>query len=159
MNWRSFGPDPVILKEQRLEGTPSFEGIRGRCIDMEIRLRPGGERSTGSSLCGSRRGRRKNGPVYTEFTYEPESSAVRFDRSHSGGGRTEKAVRQVKVRDRGGRLTLRLVLDRLSAEMFINDGEQVLSNVICTDRSAEDITFFIDGVAVVDIAKYRIKEK
>ena len=54
---------------------------------------------------------------------------------------------------------MRLVLDRLSAEVFINDGEQVLSNVIYTDRSAEDITFFIDGVAMVDIAKYRIKEK
>ena len=63
------------------------------------------------------------------------------------------------MRERNGELTMRLVLDRLSAEVFINDGEQVLSNVIYTDRSAEDITFFIDGVAMVDIAKYRIKEK
>ncbi len=151
--------DPVILKDELLSGRTSFEGIRGRCIDMEISLRPDGDEMYRKFGLRFAQGETENRPVYTEFTYEPESSAVRFDRSHSGGGRTEKAVRQVKVRDRGGRLTLRLVLDRFSAEIFINDGEQVLSNVICTDRSAEDITFYMSGTAMMDVAKYRIKEK
>ena len=151
--------DPVILKEQRLEGARTFEGIRGRCIDMEIHLRPCGERSYREFTLRFAQGKPGGEEVYTRFTYEPEISAVTFDRSHAGAGRTKKTRRQVKVRERNGELTMRLVLDRLSAEVFINDGEQVLSNVIYTDRSAEDITFFIDGVAMVDIAKYRIKEK
>ena len=151
--------EPVILKEQRLEGTRAFEGIRGRCIDMEIHLQPCGERSYREFTLRFAQGKSEGEEVYTRFTYEPEISAVTFDRSHAGAGRTKKTRRQVKVRERNGELTMRLVLDRLSAEVFINDGEQVLSNVIYTDRSAEDITFFIDGVAMVDIAKYRIKEK
>ena len=151
--------EPVILKEQRLEGAQSFEGIRGRCIDMEIHLRPAGERLYREFTLRFAQGQAEGEEVFTRFTYEPEISAVTIDRSHSGAGHTKKTRRQVKVRDRGGELTMRLVLDRLSAEVFINDGEQVLSNVIYTDRSAEEITFFIDGVAMVDIAKYRIKEK
>ena len=151
--------EPVILKGQRLEGARSFEGIRGRCIDMEIHLRPEGERLYREFTLRFAQGQAEGEEVFTRFTYEPEISAVTIDRSHSGTGHTKKTRRQVKVRDRGGELTMRLVLDRLSAEVFINDGEQVLSNVIYTDRSAEEITLFIDGVAMVDIAKYRIKEK
>ena len=53
---------------------------------------------------------------------------------------------------------MRVLLDRLSAEIFINDGEQVMSAVIYTDRHAEDITFYVKGTAMMDIAKYRIEE-
>ena len=83
---------------------------------------------------------------------------VTLDRSHAGPGKTELTEAQAAVRDRGGRLDVRILLDKLSAELFINDGEQVMSAVIYTDRRAEDITFFVKGTAVMDIAKYRIKE-
>ena len=151
--------EPVILRGQRLDSARTFEGIRGRCIDMEIHLRPAGENVYREFTLRFAQGQVNGEEVFTSFTYAPEDSMVTIDRSHSGAGHTKKTRRQVKVRDRGGELTMRLVLDRMSAEVFINDGEQVLSNVIYTDRSAEDITFFIDGVAMVDIAKYRIKEK
>ena len=81
-----------------------------------------------------------------------------LDRSHAGPGKTELVSRQAKVRDRDGRIDLRVIIDRLSAEIFINDGEQVMSAVVYTDRHAEDITFYVKGAAVMDIAKYRIKE-
>ena len=96
--------------------------------------------------------------LYTEFIYEPESSVATLDRSHAGPGKTELVKAQAAVRDRCGKLDLRILLDRLSAEIFINDGEQVMSAVIYTDRHAEDITFYVKGTAVMDIAKYRIKE-
>ena len=83
---------------------------------------------------------------------------VTLDRSQAGPGETELTEAQAAVRDRGGRLDVRILLDKLSAELFINDVEQATSAVIYTDRRAEDITFFVKGTAVMDIAKYRIKE-
>ena len=151
--------EPVILKAQRLEGARTFEGIRGRCIDMEIRLRPCGDDLYRKFTLRFAEGMVKGEKVFTEFSYEPETSLVTIDRSRAGAGSTSKTRRQVKAEERGGKLQIRLILDRLSAEVFINDGEQVLSNVIYTDGTAEDITFNVCGSAMIDVAKYRIKEK
>ena len=45
-------------------------------------------------------------------------------------------------------------LDRFSAEIFINDGEQVMSAVILTEQNAKGISFFVDGAAKIDVVKY-----
>ena len=51
-------------------------------------------------------------------------------------------------------LKLRVVLDRFSVEIFINDGEQVMSAVIFTEQEAKGISFFAEGAAKIDIVKY-----
>ena len=132
----------------------SLEGIRGRTTDLELRIRP----DEGKMYERFRMRFAADAEHYTEFTYEPGKETVTLDRSHAGPGKTELVRRQAKVRDRDGQIDLRVIIDRLSAEIFINDGEQVMSAVVYTDRHAEDITFYVKGTAVMDIAKYRIKE-
>ena len=39
-------------------------------------------------------------------------------------------------------------------EIFVNDGEQVLTATIYTDLSAEGISFYADGKAEIDVVKY-----
>lgn len=41
-----------------------------------------------------------------------------------------------------------------SVEVFINDGEQVMSAVILTKQEAKGISFFADAAAKLDIVKY-----
>ena len=53
-----------------------------------------------------------------------------------------------------GELKLRIILDRFSAEVFVNDGEQVLSATMYTDQEADGISFFADGIAKIDVVKY-----
>ena len=48
----------------------------------------------------------------------------------------------------------RLILDRYSVEVFVNDGEQVLSATIYTDAGADGISFFADGEVIMDVIKY-----
>ena len=55
-----------------------------------------------------------------------------------------------------GIITLRLILDRFSAEVFINDGRYVMSAVLFTDLAAEGISFFADGEAVIDVEKHQL---
>ena len=141
----------VKLGEHAEEGI-RLDGISGRTVDMEISIVP----SDCYELFRIRFA--ADSEHYTEFSYEPALSVVTLDRSHAGLGRTELTKAQTAVRDRSGRLDVRVLLDRLSAEIFINDGEQVMSAVIYTDRHAEDITFYVKGTAMMDIAKYRIEE-
>jgi len=154
----SYRTDEVVYRNVKLGGEAGaeqkFNEIHGRTVDMELQIRP----DAGKPYEWFRMRFAKDADHYTEFTYEPETSVVSLDRSHAGPGRTDLTRAQAAVRDRGGRLDVRILLDRLSAEIFINDGEQVMSAVIYTDRHAEDITFYVKGTAMMDIAKYRIKE-
>ena len=62
------------------------------------------------------------------------------------------------MRYRGGEIQLRLMIDRFSVEIFVNDGEQVMSNTIYTRQSADDISFeAVGGAAVIDVEKYTIE--
>ena len=49
-----------------------------------------------------------------------------------------------------------MILDRFSIEVFINDGEQVMTATILTDTDAQGISFEADGQAVMDITKYSL---
>ena len=51
-------------------------------------------------------------------------------------------------------LKLRVILDRFSAEIFINNGEQVMSAVIFTEQEAKGVSFFVEGAAKIDVVKY-----
>ena len=54
-------------------------------------------------------------------------------------------------------LKLRIVIDRFSAEVFANDGEQVMSVTFTTDTAAKEISFVADGAVKMDITKYDIE--
>ena len=56
-----------------------------------------------------------------------------------------------------GRHLLRLILDRFSAEVFVNDGEQVLSATLYTDLSADGVSFFADGGVRLNVTCYRLE--
>ena len=56
-----------------------------------------------------------------------------------------------------GVLKLRIILDRYSMELFVNDGEQAFSVVLYTPLDAESISFSADGMALLDIEKYDIE--
>ena len=49
-----------------------------------------------------------------------------------------------------------MILDRFSLEVFINDGEQVMTATILTESTARGISFEADGKAVMDIVKYSL---
>ena len=58
------------------------------------------------------------------------------------------------MNSKNGELKLRVILDRFSVEVFVNDGEQVMTATMYTDQSADGISFFADGVVNMDVVKY-----
>ena len=53
-------------------------------------------------------------------------------------------------------LNLRILLDRYSAEVFIEDGRKVMTATMYTIESADRITFHADGAVKIDVTKYEL---
>ena len=127
----------------------TLPGICGRVLDMTVTIRPdeGGYRRFTLKLA-------KDGDFCTEISYCPDTDTVRIDRSRCGFPHDIVHVREFAVRQRGGELKLRAVLDLHSAELFINDGEQAATFLLYADGGAEGISFRAEGCAEIDVEKY-----
>ena len=64
--------------------------------------------------------------------------------------------RSCKVRRQNGALKLRILLDKNSVEVFVNDGEQTMTAWIYTPQSADGITFAADSKAVITAEQFEL---
>ena len=128
-----------------------LDGIRGRRIDLELTVRPGDSENMYRKFAL----RFAQDDTYqTALSFRPHESVLKIDRKFSGSRRAIIHQRRCLVNSKNGELKLRVILDRFSAEVFINDGEQVMTATIYTDQSAEGISFFADGDVNIDVVKY-----
>lgn len=79
---------------------------------------------------------------------------LKIDRKFSGSRRAIIHQRRSKVNWGMGELKFRIILDRFNVEVFVNNGEQVLTATMYTNQTAEGISFFADGAANIDVVKY-----
>ena len=79
-----------------------------------------------------------------------------MDRTHSGFPHDIVNIREFHVNAPDKELKLRIVMDRYSMELFVNDGEQAASFVLYTPQQAEAISFSADGNALIDVEKYEL---
>ncbi len=131
--------------------TIRLDGIRGRKMDMEIMLRPADPENIFHKFAVRFA---QDETYHTSVSFRPLESVVKVDRKFSGSRRAIIHQRRSRVGGRDGKLKLRVILDRFSAEVFVNDGEQVLTITFYTDLSADGISFYVDGKAVIDVVKY-----
>lgn len=131
----------------------SLEGVRGRILDLTLTIRP----ADGKGFDFFRIAFARDSSHHCSLTYRPDASTLRISRSHAGFRRDIAHERKCLVRNRGGELKLRLVLDRFSAEIFVNDGEQAMTMTFYTPQTADGITFECDGQGIMDIEKYDLR--
>ena len=128
-----------------------LDGVKGRRIDMELSLRP----AEGEEMYRKFAVRfAQNDTCHTAVSFRPHESILKVDRKFSGSRRAIIHQRRSLVKSEEGKIRLRIILDNFSVEVFVNDGEQVLSATLYTDVSADGISFYADGKAVVDVTKY-----
>ena len=97
------------------------------------------------------------GKIIREISDKAKASIVKIDRKHSGSRRAIVHQRRCKVANNKGEISLRLILDRYSMELFINDGEQVMSMVVLTDIKAEGISFRCQGELLMDVTMHELE--
>ncbi len=128
-----------------------LDGVKGRRVDMELVVRP----ADGEELYQKFAVRfAQNDRYWTSLSFRPRESVLKVDRKFSGSRRAIIHQRRSLVNPVDGELRLRMILDRFSVEVFVNDGEQVLSATMYTDQEADGISFFADGIAKIDVVKY-----
>ncbi len=135
-------------------GNISLEGIKGRKADMELSLRPK-EKGDIYQKFAVRFAQDEN--YQTSLSFRPHEGILKIDRKFSGSRRAIIHQRRCLVsapNAKKGELKVRIILDRFSVEVFVNDGEQVMTAVFYTDQTADGISFFADGTVSMDIVKY-----
>jgi beta-fructofuranosidase len=130
-----------------------LDGISGRRADMEITIRPADANNIYRDFVIYFA---QNDKYHTSISFRPEESILKVDRKFSGSRRALLHERSCLTDSVNGILKLRIILDRFSAEVFVGDGEQVMSTVIYTPQEAAGISFAADGDAVIDVTKYEL---
>ena len=131
----------------------TLPGIEGRCVEMDIRIRPEDAQAPYHKFTMRFA---QDESCYSILSFRPHESLLKIDRKFSGSRRAYIHQRRCQVAQKNGEIHLHVILDRFSIEVFINDGEQVMTATILTDPSARQISFEADGRAVMDITKYSL---
>ena len=142
----------VAYKNVLVNEEVSLTGVYGRVLDMTVTVKPGDEK-------GYERFRikfAKGSQHYCSVSYRPNTSTLRMSRTHAGFNRDFVHERKCRVRNQNGEIKLRIILDRFSAEIFVNDGEQALTMTFYTPQTADGISFECSGNALVSVEKYEI---
>ena len=137
-----------------INGEASLRGISGRCMDMTVTVRPGNDRNIYKWF---RLYVAKDGENFTMIRYRPDIGTLKVDRTHSGFPHDIVNIREFPVRQKDGEIKIRVVMDRYSMELFVNDGEQAASFVLYTPQEANAVSFSSDGSVLVDVEKYDLE--
>ncbi len=142
----------VLHEDVRIGQETRLAGIGGRVADLTVQIAPDGEpyRSFTIKLAAGDR-------HYTSLRYDPRESTLTLDRSRAGSRHDVVHSRSCHVRSAAGALKLRILLDRYSAEIFVNDGEQSMTVWLYTPRQEDGILFAADGAARVTAEQYELE--
>ncbi|MBR4092119.1 MAG: GH32 C-terminal domain-containing protein, partial [Mogibacterium sp.] len=135
-------------------GSESLYGISGRYIDMTVTIHPSNEKDMYEWI---RIYVANDGDKYTYIRFRPDKSTIKVDRTHSGFPHDIVNVREFPVDTIDGVLKLRIILDRYSLELFVNDGMQAASFILYTPIDASAISFSSKGNVLIDIEKYELE--
>ncbi|MBE6087504.1 MAG: glycoside hydrolase family 32 protein [Clostridium beijerinckii] len=136
--------DNVLIKDNA-----ELEGISGRELDMSLEID-----GTNCEEFVIKIAKNKN--YETLITFDPRKDIILFDRSYSGKLSDTLHKREMNIRNKNGKIKLRLIIDKYSVEIFANDGEQVMTSTFYTNLDATDISFCAKGEAEISIEKHSI---
>ncbi len=135
----------------------SIDGIQGDTLELSVKIKVGSATESGVKVF-------KGTEHETCIYYNSETGEVTLDRSRSGitlyGSESNRFDRSVSVQpDSDGYITLRIFLDNIACEVFINDGEATLSAKIYADAQDEGIEFYAENgsASFEEIVKYDIE--
>ncbi|MBQ7184781.1 MAG: glycoside hydrolase family 32 protein [Clostridia bacterium] len=150
---KNYYGEKISYRNVPLSTETNLTGIRGRTIDMTVNVRP----ANGSTMYRwFKLNLAKDGEHVTTIRFKPDQAIVRVDRSRCGYRFDIVHVRDFPVYSRHGSIKMRVILDRHSLELFVNDGEQAASFVLYTPVEADVISFEAEGEVLMDVDKYDI---
>ncbi len=143
--------DTVIHEQVPVMEETSLPGVQGRLMDMTVTLLPQGSACRRFTLHVA-----KDAGHYIGIRCDLARGELVFDRSHGGSHRDIAHTRHVIAEVKNKKLTLRLLMDKESIELFINDGERTVTSLIPTPLSADGITFAADAPIALSVEAHHL---
>lgn len=147
----SYRKDHVAYKDVYLNKSVVLPGVNGKVCDMELEICPNGPEYTEFRIEFH-----ADSQFHTDFIYHPKDGVAIFDRTYSGFANDINNKREFAVRYQGGKIKLRILLDRFSAEIFVNDGENAFSAVVNAPKEADGIRFSASGNVKMNLDFWKI---
>ncbi|MBE5996522.1 MAG: glycoside hydrolase family 32 protein [Lachnospiraceae bacterium] len=132
----------------------TLPGVFGRTADMELMIEAADPERMFQKFAVRFA---ENEEHHTGVSFRPHESILKIDRKFSGSRRAIIHQRRALVRHDRGKIKLHLLIDRFSVEVFVNDGEKVLSATINTDPRADGISFHADGSVRISVRHCHLK--
>ncbi len=151
----AFRGEAVLCRAVTASEPLALPGVTGRAADLTVTVFPaGGENPCRSFTLELARG----GSWGITLRWECAAGTLCLDRSAGGfpGDCVNRRSFPVTPRE-GGSLKMRILLDRWSAETFVNDGQRSASCVFYIPPEAEGIRFSSEGEARAEVEFYPLK--
>ena len=136
---------------ESIDGAISLEGINGRCVDLELEVRPKDVDAMFDKFVISIAADEK---YHTDIVLRPKENIAKIDRKFSGSRRAIVHQRRAHIPWNKDSIKLRIVMDRYSMEAFFEDGLYVMTASLPTDVSCDGIFFNTNEDAILNIVKY-----
>lgn len=140
----AYRTNPRSIRE-RVAGSKAQNALRGHCLDLDLVLTPRGAREVGIIL---KQGRHTG----TRISYTPAERRLVLDRARSGrpivstaADRPDCSVYCCEVHPATEALSLRIILDRSSCEVFADGGRRVMTATIYAPDESDGVSFFATG--------------
>ncbi len=138
-----------IEREFSVEYATEVEEIRGRIVDMTVTA------SGKEDFCMKFAA---EGDIYTSVEYHCSDKHLIVNRSHAGRSASICDYREI-LTNTGDELEIRLLLDRYSFEIFVNDGYQALTGTLYETPLTADHFIFKGGKSRAKVRMNILKEK
>lgn len=148
---QAYRKNPLTISEFILDNEKkTFEGLQGNCIELQVSF----EKEDDFEI------RLLKGEHETKILFNRRNNTLSLDRSNSGipikGEEENTDIRTYKLPN-NSIVNLDIFIDISSIEVFINDGQAVLTANVYPDPSDQGIEFFTSGLTkVLSVVKYDI---
>lgn len=134
----------------RVEGERVLEAVQGPMLDLTLEAAPVEQGPLYELLSLAFTWGQAD---YVRVRFSPAASTLRLERSGSGP-HDWTHTRACRVENRDGKVKLRAILDRYSLEVFVNDGQQVLSCALYPPSKPTRVSLRTQGPAMVRAESY-----
>ncbi len=150
----NYRKNKVEHRDVCIKGEVKLDRVFGRETDMEMRFTQA--EGTWIQIRFAMEGK-----IYSSVEYDFSKEILTIDRMYSGTRRSVLNSRSTNLKpfitDGKKSISLRIILDKYSAEIFANGGEKVMSMVVETKTSARQIGFYSDNEVRMDLVKYDLE--
>ncbi|SHO43809.1 beta-fructofuranosidase [Anaerocolumna xylanovorans DSM 12503] len=132
-----------------INGEKEPDGIKGRQFDLTVEVEARDYEEFAVRFAADDK-------YYSILRYNPKANTVTFDRTYSGLRKDILHKRSINVKEQKGKIKLRILMDKYTVEVFVNDGEQAMTSLIYTPLEADRIRFLSKGEVKCSIVKYDV---